>query len=511
MKKIVKYLLLTTLLIPIMNAKAASGLIDIYASNKEVVVGNTTTVTVYCNANGLDSEGVIGCEYTLSYDTNKLQLLTTGGDGCNMGRCVYATTSASSSRSFDFKVIATGSSTVTTSSKEIKFSPATSDEEYSLSPGVDPVSINGYIPVPDNPTPGTSSGSNPSSPSTPSTPKVYSTNNNLSSLSIEGQTITPDFNKDTLKYSTTVDASIEKINITATLEDPTAQIIGIGEQIVTEGLNKFDIVVTSEKGTTKTYTLNITVTDANPIKVTIDNNEYLVLKKLNTLKAPKDCVESKVKINDIEVPSYTCKNTNFTLVGLKDKDGNSNLYIYDKNTYSLYNEINFNSLIIGIIDTDEIIDGYEKMEVIINKNKVMGLKTSANSKYSLIYGINIETGEKNWYMYEETEGTIQKFNNEYQNLIDKKINNAKILIYVFGGITVLLSILVIALASTKSKQKDSKKDIVTFLEKEKKTDKSNSKDKKEVEEKNTDTKSLTKEIEPKKKKKNSSHDIFDGL
>jgi len=79
--------------------------------------------------------------------------------------------------------------------------------------------------------------------------------------------LNPIFNKDTTIYSLNVDSSIKFIDIKALAFDDNATIIGSGVKELTLELNSFDIVVTAENGTTKTYTINVTRTKSSDNKV----------------------------------------------------------------------------------------------------------------------------------------------------------------------------------------------------------------------------------------------------
>ncbi|HHX32884.1 MAG TPA: hypothetical protein GX713_01500, partial [Mollicutes bacterium] len=61
-----------------------------------------------------------------------------------------------------------------------------------------------------------------------------STNNYLKSLSIEGASLTPKFNKSTLEYSVELEPKTEKIKISAQLEDSKSSLKGTGTITVSE-------------------------------------------------------------------------------------------------------------------------------------------------------------------------------------------------------------------------------------------------------------------------------------
>lgn len=85
--------------------------------------------------------------------------------------------------------------------------------------------------------------------------RAKNSNANLISLAVEDQKIVPDFNPDTISYSLSVDNNVDKINIIATPEISTSKVKGAGEKELTTGLNTFNIEVTAEDNTVKTYVI----------------------------------------------------------------------------------------------------------------------------------------------------------------------------------------------------------------------------------------------------------------
>lgn len=85
-----------------------------------------------------------------------------------------------------------------------------------------------------------------------------SDNNKLNSLTIDMGKLKPVFDKNVTVYSVTVSRDIENIKITASSDDSKAIVTGTGEKNLSVGKNVFDIVVQSENGSKKTYTLNVT-------------------------------------------------------------------------------------------------------------------------------------------------------------------------------------------------------------------------------------------------------------
>src|SRR5699024_4335017 len=118
-----------------------------------------------------------------------------------------------------------------------------------------------------------------------------------------------------------------------------ASVSGTGEKELTEGMNSFKIVVTAEKGNKKTYTININRKELNPINVKVDDKDYTVVRKEDVLTAPTYYTSTTIKINDGDVPDFVSEITGYTLVGLKDEEGNISLYSYNEGDYKLYQQI----------------------------------------------------------------------------------------------------------------------------------------------------------------------------
>ena len=289
---------------------------------------------------------------------------------------------------------------------------------------------------------------------------VLSGDNTLSSLSVEGKELSPAFNKDTLEYSVELEPETTSINVIATPTHGGAGIAGAGVREVVDGSNRLEIVVTAENGSARTYVINASVKEYNPIEQTVDGKKYTVVRKRSLLTAPENYTESTVKIGEEEVPSFTSEVTKYTLVGLKNEAGNIGLYVYQDGTYKLYSEYTFNKVKfypLELSDSD-IPDGYEKTDITYNDQKIIAYKTSELSNYSLLYGMNIETGEVHMYMYDEEEDTLQIYNDEVINSLREELEQMKLLVAGLAGGCVFLFLLCIIIGCSKKKnKKDNKK------------------------------------------------------
>ncbi|MFV0498948.1 MAG: cadherin-like beta sandwich domain-containing protein [Bacilli bacterium] len=284
---------------------------------------------------------------------------------------------------------------------------------------------------------------------------VLSDNNNLSSLSVEGVTLSPTFNKNTLEYSVTLPENIKEAKINATTEDNKAKIAGIGTVSLTQGTNTFNIVVTSEKGNTKTYKITLNVIDENPIKVTVGENEYTVVKYSGVFEVPTNYIEETIKIKDQEVNSFISEITNLRLVGLKDEKGNSELYVHDNDEFTLYKEYSLNKVIMYFTDSSkvEVPKNLSKVSVVINGDKINGFKldNSADGMY-IVYGMNIVNGNIGFYIYDQKEETFLR----YMPLLEEK-EEVNIYFYLTIGLGCLSFLLLIILIVKSIKKKDKPK------------------------------------------------------
>lgn len=266
-------------------------------------------------------------------------------------------------------------------------------------------------------------------------PKQYSSNNYLSSLSIDGYKLDKTFDKEVLEYSVELPNGIEKIKINAKVADSTAKFSGTGEISVHEGANKIVIKVTAENGNVKNYIINATVKELEPIEVTVGDKKYNVVRKEGVLEPIEGYEKTTVEIGEEDVLSYYNDVTKFNLIILKDDEGNSDFYLYQDGEFSLYKEYSFSGVRLHLID-NKMPKNYIERELTVNeekikayqldttkKNETYALDTDIVSNYYLVYGMNINTGNKNYYLIDKLENTAIRYDEELNNLfLDSKVN-----------------------------------------------------------------------------------------
>lgn len=84
-----------------------------------------------------------------------------------------------------------------------------------------------------------------------------SPNNKLSSLAVNGFSLTPTFNMNVEEYSLIVPNATQEVTLTATAYDKAAKISGLGNVALNVGKNTVKVEVRAENGNMRTYTLDI--------------------------------------------------------------------------------------------------------------------------------------------------------------------------------------------------------------------------------------------------------------
>lgn len=286
-----------------------------------------------------------------------------------------------------------------------------------------------------------------------------STDANLSSLSLEGYELTPNFNKDTLEYSVTVPSTVNSVKIAAKANESHASISGTGEFEVSEGINTFNVVVTAESGATKTYVVNVNVEDTNPIEVKIGEKFYTIIKNPKSLPQLNMYEDKTIEINGFSIPAFYSETTGFTLVGLKNEVGKVVLAIYNEenNSYTLYNELSTNALTLYLTDFPSELKNYTKGTFTINEVEISVYRLKENSRFVICYGMNIETGKYDYYSYDTEEGTFQVWNQEEIENLNKDLNTYMYVCIAFGVGLVFAFLLIICLLKKKSKHNKKQK------------------------------------------------------
>lgn len=431
---------------------AASVTFKTTSSTSRVVVGRTFTVTVRVSS----SEKLGSWEYTINYNSTVLSLVSGQKSVADPGNG----SQTSVTYNYTFKAIKAGSSTIS-----VKSYGALSWNEVNLSP--------------------IATGTTVTVITQAQLEASYSKDNNLKALTVDSVKLNPTFSAATTSYTAQLDPNVTSVKISATPNDRKASVSGTGTFPVTEGENKFTITVTAENGATKQYTVIANVVDPDPIAVTTtDGEELTVVKRKIALSIPDSYTETTVTINDQQIPALTSDVSKFTLVGLKNSEGKVNLYIYENNTYSKYTELKLNDLLLFPVSVkDDTLYGYKKSKITINNEEINAYKYKTDSNFAIIYAMNTETGEKNYYMYDAKNNTAILYNDEEIKDLNSKLKTYSYtiigLLVESGILFIVLIILLIKkfkhnklkkekISKVKDKNKDDKKEIKEEEKKDKK-------------------------------------------
>lgn len=180
-------------------------------------------------------------------------------------------------------------------------------------------------------------------------PMPPSSNANLSSLSINGYTLTPVFNANTTTYTLTVPNDTSEITVNAAKVDTKASVTGTGKKTLNVGNNTVSIVVTAEDGTKKIYTINVVREEESEVpeldsdatlkslsiggytlsptfKPTVTNYTIKVGKNITGLKVDAVVNSSKGKVTITGDSGWT-KEKNNVLIKVTAEDGSTKTYV----------------------------------------------------------------------------------------------------------------------------------------------------------------------------------------
>lgn len=406
MKKRIILLILLTIFLPKV-AYGANGTISITGPNT-AVLNNQVTVKVTLSS----TSAVIGAwEMRLNYDRNFLELTSTNSEGKGIAMVNSVTNPIrSKTYSYTFRAKKTGTTNISIGSFNVIAWDETDMKITRSSKNINIITQQQLV-------------------------DSYSKNNYLKSLQIEGFEMDKGFDKNILEYSVDVSEDTKIIKISATPEDNRSTISGIGDVEVSLGINTIPIIVRAQNGSEKEYKLVVNVVDKDPINVKVNKLEYSVVKMEEQLPEKNFYEPTEVIINSIKIPALYNSQLNITLVGLKDEEGNVELFKYENDLYEEYIELNFNGIYIIPYKKQVDIKGYKTYNTEINSFNIDLFKYNKKSNYGLLYGTSVIDGKTNLYEFDLKNKTLSIYNDElYKDLIS--VNNKYI--YLIAGFSVIL-------------------------------------------------------------------------
>ena len=394
MRKIVKYVLVLLLGIMMLTpVKVEAASLSLSASRSSVEVGDTVTFTVSASngAGRIDLSGAVNESVFLD----------------------------NSSQSFSVTATQAGTLTVTASGVLADYDTE-ADQSFSRSVSVkvnSPSSGGGGSSSGSSGNNGSTSNEETTPEETPEEETPKSTDNTLSSLSVDKGTLSPAFSSDVTDYTVDLTNSETEITISATANDSKASVSGTGLQPLKIGANSFAVDVTSESGSRRSYIVNVNVSETPTVFLEKDGNQMGILNNLEGMDIPKGFTETKVTINGQEVTALVNEEGIVTLLYMQNANGEKQFFIYDPNSsdYSIYNPIALCGLDLAVIDIPVDMQAKEGMtygQVEVDGQTFYGWKfdDTGMENYTLLYLMD-GSGTAHYYMHDSVLDNLQIYDN----------------------------------------------------------------------------------------------------
>ncbi len=387
-----------------LTASAATGSLTATASNSNVTVGNSVTITLKY----VGGDATIGSvDAQLNYNASAFEYVSNGGDvsahgGAGIVNLSYYATGAQAPSSvtatLTFKAIAAGAG---------NFSVTTS----------------GFI----NDADGTSLGTPSKTLSVSATNPTLSSNANLKSLKPSSGTLSPKFSAGVTSYTITVPYTTTSVSLSATTQDGGAKIAVSGNNALSVGKNTRVITVTAPNGSTKKYTVVIT-RSANQATTTttkppenlptteIDGVEMTVSNVPADATLPDGFVLTPITINDVAITAAANEKNQVTLTYLIDRETeNSAFYVYNatNGTYEPYNPlaVSGGSFVLLNMPAEQIAPARAIKDIYTfgtAEVAVYRFEDTALADIVLVYAIS-PAGKAGLYSYDTTDGSMQLY------------------------------------------------------------------------------------------------------
>lgn len=389
--------------------------VNIKVDKTEIIVGDKINVTVEFNSDTPMYEW----EYTLDYDKIKLEYVNsnynlhvkeTSSKGKFTAKYTYKFTTINSGKSYfkisKINVLDDSFDVISSKNNNLNFNIISKEQKY----------------------------------------ESMSSNNNLKSLIIKDYEI--DFDKNVLEYGIEIEKNTKYIDVVAVLEDEKATIDNNG-RILIKNKDQIKINVTAENGDKKEYIINLNIKGEEPKEVTINDKKYIVVMDRETVKMSNIYVPTTVKINDEILNAYRNKKTGHIILNIKEETGVIKKYIYQNQKIKVYELISYDEIELYLIKfpSNKIPNKYLKTELIFFDEIYVGYKKTYESNDVLIFGVDINTGEENIYIYNKKLETLETYNQDIKK--NKKTNIFKIIIPLILGLTCLISTILIILKRIK--------------------------------------------------------------
>ena len=199
-------------------------------------------------------------------------------------------------------------------------------------------------------------------PSYTSLPDAGDSNNNLSTLKVEGYTLSPAFDKDVIAYEVMVNEDVTELTINADSESTKATVTGTGKMKIDSDNTIITITVKPQVGNEKKYTINVIKQVSND--TTNDNTETNNNTNTNTN------TDTNTNTNNDSNTTTSNTNTQTTVTDINKIMSNAKIKLTNNNITSIKYDTKASVII------DKLISNGAKKVVIKDSNK-KEIKSSA--------------------------------------------------------------------------------------------------------------------------------------
>lgn len=249
---------------------------------------------------------------------------------------------------------------------------------------------------------------------------MLSTDASLSSLSVEGVTLSPEFSPTVFAYTAQVSRSVTEVNITAAATDTNAAVTITGNNNLLVGSNTAVVRVAAQDGKTAVeYTITITRSEEFvPEGASITDNEgntYLFAELPQSLSIPSGFTQGTQVIGSQTVPAFTSEGIKSMILYLDDGENAPALYLYNPDTNTIRSFDSTGALtqsaqllcITAVTSDVKIPDGFTETQVTVGEVSAAGY-ASKDRKTLLIYLTN-EAGVSRFYVIDSANGELYPY------------------------------------------------------------------------------------------------------
>ncbi len=430
------------------NTSAASATVKISLSSSSVSIGNQFTATVKISGSSISAYSL-----SITYDSSVISYVSGSGATVNGGNgTIKISGSAAGSVTLKFKAVANGSAkiksgsgefydidykeldasygsatvTVATTEKKTeatteKKTEATTEKttEKKTEATTEKKTENKTEKTTENKEEKTTESAPENETEEVTTEDTRSNNYYLKDLKISPGTLEPEFVKKTKNYTVQLDKDVTSIVVSAEVEDEKSKVSVSGANSLKPGENLVKVSVTAENGAVRVYKITV---NCGPVlgdaKVTVDGKTYDVVESGNLENIPEGFSEIITKYQEWEILAFESNNKLIKIVALSDEEGNISWFLYDESSESFtrYNEFSseFNRyLILSIPEGLDVPAGFEKTSIQISGLIYDGAESVNNEGISLVYAMNINSGDKGFYFYDSKESAFLRYVTPY--------------------------------------------------------------------------------------------------